>query len=112
MSHRMPTSHSNSDHIDRAFREFFAREIPATLPELKLDSKPNPKPQPYRMDPAWRSRFALAASVLVLIGIVNLMGQRSGAITPSQPGFGVPKLEDPTAKLRPDLRKALNPAMR
>lgn len=78
--------------LDGLLSEFFRSELPRqwTAPELpdEQPTLPLPARQPVRR-PAWRSRFALAASVALLLGGVALLsGRFKDVSTPATRSFG------------------------
>jgi hypothetical protein len=65
--------------LDGLLSEFFRAEMPHrwTAPEMadEQPSLPLPAPKPQRRS-AWRSRFALAASVTLLLGGFGVLGSK------------------------------------
>jgi len=93
------------DDLDRLLSDFFNAELPSPWPEPKLsEEQPNPilsvpgrRPAPRRRSVV-RSRFALAASVALLLLGGWLLGDKFEAITPPGTFLGV----RPTAGLDSD----------
>jgi hypothetical protein len=79
--------HHGGDDLDEALVAFFRAEMPRPWPQLKLPDAPPARPAPPAPAPRSRSwfrspRFALAASVALLIGGYAVM---SAALTPPAP---------------------------
>src|SRR5437868_15348048 len=75
------------DGLDRLLSDFFRSEMPAPWPEPKLpDEQPNLTLAPRTAARGWalfRSRFALAASVALLLGALSLLsGKLQDVVTP------------------------------
>jgi len=75
----------HSGDLDGLLSEFFRAELPRqwTAPEL-ADEQPSlslPAPKPQRPS-AWRSRFALAASIALLLGGFGILGGKFKEVAP------------------------------
>lgn len=75
------------DELDGLLSAFFQSELPRAWPELELTAAPPTLPVPSRRPagrpPVWRSRFALAASLALLLGGVGLLsGKFPEVVTP------------------------------
>jgi hypothetical protein len=75
------------DELDRLFRSYYQAELPARWPAAPNPwaEKPSPAAEPNR-DPATRSRWALAASVAILLGGCWYLGTH-GSDSKPRPGF-------------------------
>jgi hypothetical protein len=64
------TENKTSDDLDRLFGAYFQAELPAKWPAAPRPwvAKVNNRPSQAKIDPAVKSRWALAASVAMLIG--------------------------------------------
>lgn len=62
----MNSTTSLPDDADRAFAEFFCGQVPAPWPQCPVPAAAKPAPA---SDAPWSSRFALAASVALLLGL-------------------------------------------
>jgi hypothetical protein len=95
--------HHGGDDLDEALFAFFRAEMPRPWPPLKLPDASPVRPAPPAPAPKSRSwfrspRFALAASVALLIGGYAIM---SAALTPPTPD-AVPAVGPDTKAKAPD----------
>ncbi|HEX5269849.1 MAG TPA: hypothetical protein VFW33_05145 [Gemmataceae bacterium] len=90
------------DDVDEVLSAFFRSEMPRPWPPLKLSDGPPVRPAPPPARPWFRSpRFALAASVALLIGGSAVL---SAVLTPPAP---VPALSGDTKAQAPDRKDVI-----
>ena len=105
----MNPTNSLPDNVDRAFAEFFRGQVPSPWPQCPVPAAAKPAPTG---DAPWSSRFALAASVALLLGLG--LAFTSGTVPNSKPapngnltggatadGKGLLKNLDPMKELPP-----------
>lgn len=96
-----PTT-SPPDSVDRAFAEFFRSQLPAPLPSCPVPAAAKPVPA---NESIWSSRFALAASVALLLGLGFAF---TAGIAPTKPSANGNLTNGATADGK-DLLKNLDP---
>ena len=96
--------------VDPLLRAYFRAEMPAPWPELVLPAKGETAnaPAPRRPQTSYRSRFALAASLLLLLSGYWLLSGMFSSYTPAPTDQAAPMIG--TNPRTPKLRRAAPPA--